>query len=78
MTNPHWPDIVLGTLIFLAAVTWIGATIMRAENAIKRFFAQRAAPQQVDVTLNQMYGDVRLEQQEGSSYRKSRHGIKGG
>lgn len=76
--------IFLGCVIFFGIIVWMVAEIVYHTRKLRAFFHRLLGileqPSQIDVTMNQMYGDVHLgrEAREGSNYRKARHAIKGG
>lgn len=70
--------IILGCWMFAAAVVWFVAEAALLSGKIKKWLAKFQVPNNtyVDQTINQMYGNINVENREGSEYRKSEHAIK--
>jgi len=69
---------IIAFWIFIAAVVWFTAEAIHLSAKIKKWLERFQMPRStyVEQAINQMYGNVNVENREGSDYRKSSHGIK--
>lgn len=70
--------IILGYWMFTAAAIWLVAEAVYLSGKIRGWLAKFQMPTNtyVDQTINQMYGNVNVENREGSNYRKSEHALR--